>query len=295
MTLFEEQYETEAIERIQKFSKIASLMQFEIVVGFSGGKDSQVVYDLCKRSGIKFKACFNHSFESKITLNFIREHYPEVIWRRDYHCGFIENIWRNHNCLLPTVEISYCCKDYKHNPSYIDDAAILGVRKAESQKRSKRKVLTLKNRSLQKANKDIVSQYFLDQCVGTGSPDKIQLLPIVDWTNEDVWNYIRAHNLPINPEYRLNSRVGCIVCPKANLNSNAKALFDNPKWIDAFIKARSKRPDIDWVIQSLGKDFSTSKAEYICRWLNRSFRPLTKKQEALMNQILEKYEELHKK
>lgn len=80
MDLFQEEMEQTAIERIQKFAKIAKTMGFKVRLGFSGGKDSQVCYDLCKRSGIEFCAFFNHSFESSTTLRFIREHYPEVIW-----------------------------------------------------------------------------------------------------------------------------------------------------------------------------------------------------------------------
>lgn len=59
MNLFAEQIEQQAIERIQKFAKIAKAMGFEVCLGFSGGKDSQVCYDLCKRSGIDFKAYYN--------------------------------------------------------------------------------------------------------------------------------------------------------------------------------------------------------------------------------------------
>lgn len=67
MNLFAEEIEQQAIERIQKFAKIAKTMGFEVCLGFSGGKDSQVCYDLCKRSGIEFKAYYicrwlNHSF-----------------------------------------------------------------------------------------------------------------------------------------------------------------------------------------------------------------------------------------
>lgn len=112
MNIFQQEIENQAIERTQKFSKIADKMGFEVCLGFSGGKDSQVVYDLCLRSGIDFKVYFNHSFESNITLKFIHENYPNVIKRRDHKYGFIENIWRNHNGLLPTVQISYCCQDY---------------------------------------------------------------------------------------------------------------------------------------------------------------------------------------
>lgn len=55
-TLFAEQFEIEAIERIQKFARLADKMGFVPVLGFSGGKDSQVCYDLCKRAGIEFRA-----------------------------------------------------------------------------------------------------------------------------------------------------------------------------------------------------------------------------------------------
>lgn len=99
MDIFQDEIERLAIERIQKFSNIADKLGFEVCLGFSGGKDSQVVYDLCLRSGIKFKAYFNHSFESNTTLKFIRENYPDVIKRRDYKFGFIENIL-TFPCLL---------------------------------------------------------------------------------------------------------------------------------------------------------------------------------------------------
>ena len=78
--LFETEFEEIAIERIRKFSKIAEAYNFEIKVGFSGGKDSQVVYDLCKRAGIEFKAFYNVTFESPVTKKFIKDNYPNVIF-----------------------------------------------------------------------------------------------------------------------------------------------------------------------------------------------------------------------
>lgn len=141
MGLFDEQFEQEAIERIRKFERLANKMGFEPVLGFSGGKDSQVCYDLCKRAGIKFRAVFNHCFETAETMRFIRKYYPDVEWRREVKQGFFENIRVNHNGYLPTVELSFCCVDYKHNPHYVDDASIVGVRREESAKRAKRQVL----------------------------------------------------------------------------------------------------------------------------------------------------------
>jgi len=294
MNLFAEEMEQTAIERIRKFEKISDMMGFEIRLGFSGGKDSQVCYDLCKRSGVKFKAYFNHSFESSVTLKFIREHYPEVIWRCDHKFGFIQNIRVNHGGFLPTVQAAYCCNDYKHNPKYVDECSIVGVRKAESARRRNRTAIEIKNKTILKKNKALIDDYFEEHCQSTGTASVIQLKPIIDWTDDDVWNYIHAHGLPINPEY-LNGRkrVGCIVCPKANFTSNAASLIKYPKLIDAFILAREKgNLKIDWMITSENKDYSDDKVQYICRWLNHSFMPFTKKQEALFRKVREAYDNM---
>jgi len=295
--LFEKEIEDTAIERIWKFSKIANAMKFDICVSFSGGKDSQVVYDLCKRSGIDFKAYFNHSFESCTTLRFIHKNYPEVICRRDHKFGFIQNIRVNHGGFLPTVQAAYCCNDYKHNPKYVDECSIVGVRKAESARRRNRTAIEIKNKTILKKNKALIDDYFEEHCQSTGTASVIQLKPIIDWTDDDVWNYIHTHGLPINPEY-LNGRkrVGCIVCPKANFTNNAARLIKYPKLIDAFILAREKgRCDIDWIITSESKDYSDDKVQYICRWLNHSFMPFTKKQEALYGKVREAYDNMKKK
>lgn len=290
MILFTNEFEQEAITRIVKFSKIAETLGYEIAVGFSGGKDSQVVYDLCQRSGIQFTAYFNHAFESSTTLKFIREHYPDVVWRRDHNFGFIENIWKNHYSLLPTVEMSYCCKDYKHNPKYVDNASIVGVRRAESIGRKKRKVFEGRNKTVIKHHRALFTEYFSDECIGRGTGSVIQLKPIVDWSDDEVWDYIKRHHLPVNPEYKRLKRVGCLVCPKADMTTNYRALLEYPKLIDAFIKAREKRSDVDWCIQKESKDFKDNKVEYICRWLNHSFRPFTKRQRALYELVKENYQ-----
>ncbi|MBR4983135.1 MAG: phosphoadenosine phosphosulfate reductase family protein [Lachnospiraceae bacterium] len=291
--LFLEEMEQEAIKRIQKFARIASAMELPIAVGFSGGKDSAVVYSLCKRAGVEFTAYFNHSFESITTLKFIREHYPEVIWRRDVKEGIFQHIREVKQGLLPTVQIAYCCELYKHNPKYIDKCAILGIRKSESQKRASRAVFTAKNKTTLKKIKATVNEYFKEQCQSIGSGNLITLYPIVDWTDNDVWEYIHKHNLPINPEYQYNNRVGCIICLKTNFTHNYRALMMYPKLIDSVINSR-RGNNCNWIITSDNKDYIDDKVYYVCRWLNHSFMPFTKKQEELYRQVKENYELMKK-
>lgn len=61
-----------------------------------------------------------------------------------------------------------------------------------------------------------------------------------------------------------------------------------PKLIDAVIKAKIQ-PKNDWVITSDNKDYSDNKIYYVCRWLNHSFMPFTKKQEELYKEVEANY------
>lgn len=290
MTLFDEQFEQEAIERIKKFARLAEKMGFVPVLGFSGGKDSQVCYDLCKRADITFRAVFNHCFESATTLKFIRDYYPDVEWRREVKTGFLSNVWQRHGGMLPTAEAAYCCEDYKHNSKYVDNAAIIGIRRAESSKRAGRTVLGTKNKTTLKRNRELIGNYFAEHCIASGAPSEIQLHPIVDWSDSDVWEYIKRHNIPINAEYKEQKRVGCLVCPKADMNKNYKALLKFPKLIDAIIYSREKAGRaVDWFITSDKADYTDRKPEYVCRWLNHSFRPFTKRQRKLADLVIENY------
>lgn len=290
--MFLDEMEHEAIGRIQKFAKISELMGYEVSVGFSGGKDSLVVYDLCKRAGIDCRFFFNHSLEDLTTLQYIRSNFPDVTWRRTEK-GFFEHIVKDVKFFLPIPQHAWCCVTYKHNPKFVDDASIVGVRAAESVKRKGRKVFEAKNKTFAKKNKAAFNEFFEDRCQGVGSSSKISLKPIVDWTDEDVWNYIRKYNLPYNPLYDEGfKRVGCMICPKRDFKGNFDMLMRYPKLVDCAIHARERGGAKYWKIKE--KDYADDKVYFICRWLNHGFMPFTKKQQKLYEQFREYYDSLKK-
>lgn len=292
--IFLEEYEEEAIKRIQKFAKLAESMKMEVAVGFSGGKDSLVVYHLCKRAKINCKFFFNHSLESPQTLKYIKDKFSDVIWRRTA-VGFFEYLQKEKGGNLPSPTLSWCCETYKHNPKFVDDCLILGVRRAESSKRKGRQVFEIKNKTYLKKNKALFSEYFNEQCTGVGASSKITLKPIVDWSDSDVYLYIKKYNLPLNPLYEEGQcRVGCMICPKARFKSNYTMLMKYPKLINAIIGARKRANNnkIDWFIKSDNKNYSDDKIYYVCRWLNHGFSKFSKKEKVLYEKFLKHYKSI---
>jgi phosphoadenosine phosphosulfate reductase len=68
--------------------------------------------------------------------------------------------------------------------------------------------------------------------------NKYMLNPIIEWSNDEVWEYIKERDLPYNPLYDMgHKRVGCIGCP---MRPNKRELMDNPKWAQLYKRAAQK-------------------------------------------------------
>lgn len=62
--------------------------------------------------------------------------------------------------------------------------------------------------------------------------------PIIDWTDKDIWEFIRQEHLDVNPLYQCGyDRVGCIGCPMAGRRTREKEFADFPKYKRTYIKA----------------------------------------------------------
>lgn len=186
-------------------------------LGFSGGKDSVVIYDLAKRSGVKFQAYYNVSpIDPPQIFSFIKENYPEVIWQ--YHA---KNFWNKAVITngLPLRWQRWCCRIIKECGGE-GKVKILGMRAAESQKRSKYKCF----------EPDLHT-----------NDNGFRLLPILRWSDLDVWQYISERQLKVCSLYSEGfSRIGCVLCPFAGKDEIKLSMVKFPKIVNCWKRAAER-------------------------------------------------------
>lgn len=250
----------DSIALIKKGEKLALLMQPNegYYVGFSGGKDSQVVLELCKMAGVKYKAVYNNTtIDPPDNVRFIRNNYPEVE---------ISNPSKNFFKLveklgLPTKIRRFCCKELKERGG-IGYVTVTGVRHQESVNRSRYQQVMKRGRTKKDAEvKDLDKMESLNfQCVNGN--DKFMIYPILEWTESDVWQFIARQRLPYNKVYDDVSRVGCLFCPFAGTEQILLNADRYPKHWALMKKSFGK-----FLESKKEKDFKTVE-EYFDWWLS---------------------------
>lgn len=211
MSLVEHDLFRGRIDKVQ--IAIGRLKLFEPAEGYylaySGGKDSDTILALAKMAGVKFDAHYNLTTVDPPELVYhVREH-REVIINRPK-----ETMWQiiAHEKTLPLRRARFCCKLLKESNG-TGRRIITGVRWEESPKRANRKM-----------NEDC----FKD-------PTKHYLNPIIDWTSEEVWEFIRGNNIPYCSLYDEGwKRIGCVCCPNSNQEAQAERW---PKIAAAYLHA----------------------------------------------------------
>lgn len=173
-----------AIERLKAFEP----KNEPYYVAISGGKDSDVIVKFCELSGVKYELWHQHTTaDAPETVRYIRETYPNC------NIDYPElSIWKliEKQGVPPTRLMRYCCKVLKEYGGE-GRTKVLGVRWSESTGRKNNRRLT-------------------EMCYKNHT---ITVNPILDWTEEDVWDFHKQFNLSHNPLYDLGyKRVGCMCC-----------------------------------------------------------------------------------
>lgn len=252
---------SELNEKVQ--ASIQRMKAFEppegYLLAFSGGKDSVVLKALADMSGVKYTAHYNvTSVDPPELVRFIREKYPDVAWRYPrYSDGKRITMWN----LIPRKQyppfriMRYCCSELKEvfgGGRY----TLTGVRWAESSRRAaSHGLLTLldarprttpdgfertKRGGIILNNDNDDARRVLETCY---AKQKKMVNPIVDWEDGDIWEFIKAENIPYCGLYDEGfKRLGCIGCPMAG--KSRKVEFARwPRYKELYLNAFAKMQD----------------------------------------------------
>ena len=174
-----------------------------LVFATSMGAEDQVIFDMISRLGLDipvftldtgrlFQETYDliaeteKKYNKKIKIYFPERKTVEEMVNQDGINSFYESIeFRKKCCHVRKLEpLSRALKPYR--------AWICGLRREQSETRSDLQVIDL------------------------DSNKKIKINPLIDWTEEDVWDYIKKHDVPYN---RLHDKgflsIGCAGCTRA--------------------------------------------------------------------------------
>jgi phosphoadenosine phosphosulfate reductase len=203
-------------------------------LGFSGGKDSVVLYNLVVKSGVKFQAYYSATgIDPPEVIQFIKRNYKDVVFLRPKIPFMVEIQTR----ILPIRQIRWCCDSLKKDPSknILLKHRLMGVRAEES---------------FLRRNRGQINTF----------PKNINYHPIFNWLEWEIWDYIESNNLPYCRLYDEGfDRIGCVICPF--INSIPWKLKQHkerwPKMYAAFERAvltSEKFKDTPWVLDNWYKN-----------------------------------------
>ena len=180
------------------------------IASFSGGKDSQVVLDLCTKAipPTDFEVIYSDTgYELPPSLELydeVQDYYHQKFPALKFHLA------KNHETVLnywdkigtPSDTHRWCCSIMKTAPLYrllrkgekgnTKFLAFEGVRAEESVKRNE----------YNRIGKGVKHNFV------------VNARPILKWNTTEVFLYLFRHKLTINKAYRVGKpRVGCILCP----------------------------------------------------------------------------------
>lgn len=156
---------------------------------FSGGKDSCVIKEIARLGDIDVVWHYNvTTIDPPELVRFIKREHGDVV----FHVPEVNFFDRAKIKGFPTRRARWCCEEYKESRSPEGSVLILGVRAAESPRRKA-------------AWREFSAHTKTHQWM---------LAPILNWSDSEVWEFIRSRSLPYCELYDQGfKRIGCVGCP----------------------------------------------------------------------------------
>lgn len=167
-----------------------------VELSYSGGKDSDVILALAKMADISIRPIYKcTTIDPPGTIKHVRDNGVEVVKPKETFFQLIEKKG------FPTMRARFCCSELKEYK--IMDDAIQGIRRCESVRRMKnyREPVICRNYGSKKNHVNVI-------------------LPILEWTDDDVREFIESTGIRCHPLYydesgkfHVERRLGCLGCP----------------------------------------------------------------------------------
>lgn len=194
-----------------------------IEIAYSGGKDSDVILQLAKEAGIKYRAIYkNTTIDPPGTITHAKEMGAEIVQPKNY--TFRQLIAKKG---MPNRLRRFCCEELKEYK--ILDKVVVGVRREESRKRAERyKEPTI--------------------CRVYSKNERAEhIMPILEWTTQDVAEFIEDRKIKCAPVYydeqgkfHPERRLGCMCCPLASTKKRIEEFKKYPGMVKLYIKAEQE-------------------------------------------------------
>ena len=156
----------------------------QITIAYSGGKDSDVILELAKMAGIPFKAVYHSTtIDPPGTIRHVEENGVEISRPKD---PFFKLMQKNG---YPSRFARYCCRLLKER--YDSDIMIQGIRASESKARADRYKEPEQCRVYDKNHKSRI------------------YMPILQWTDEDVKEFVTERGVKCHPLYYRGGAIRC--------------------------------------------------------------------------------------
>ena len=223
-----------AIERLKSFEP-----EEGYYLCFSGGKDSVVIKALADMAGVKYDAHYNNTgIDPPELVRFIKDYHKDVAFEISLNKeGKRITMWNliPRKKMPPTRLVRYCCQELKEHGGE-GRFVITGVRWAESSRRKNSRHMAEEH---SKSGKQVMSTDNTEEAPMfkfCHTYHKRILNPIIDWTDDEVWEFIKEYEVPYCKLYDQGfKRLGCIGCPMSTRQKQELDAY--PKYKALYIRA----------------------------------------------------------
>lgn len=254
-----------------------------LLICYSGGKDSDALLGIAALAGIDYEVMHSlTTVDAPETVKHVRQTFARLEAsgvnceiRRPEFKGKHVTMWTliPEKRMPPTRVVRYCCRVLKETVG-AGRAIATGVRRSESSKRQGRK-FAMKIHETSRAQidfDDAASLFneadsfiehdneFLKACKVRG---KTSFQPLLEWTSNDVWQFIDEQSIEYNPLYDEGwKRIGCVGCPMAG-KTRIKEFARWPKYEDAYKRAFGKMLEVR---KRCGLETQWANADEVFQW-----------------------------